>query len=136
MAELFRVLKPGGWAILQTPVDHTRDTNYEDPAITDPDARERAFNQCDHVRIYGRDYKGRLERAGFTVKVDDYLDEFLYACNDNGIIEELESRGFSVADDKNVIVGGYPNREELSKMLGLRPWATNEQILEELNCVL
>lgn len=72
----------------------------------------------------------------FDIDVDDYLDEFLYACNDNGIIEELESRGFSVADDKNVIVGGYPNREELSKMLGLRPWATNEQILEELNYVL
>lgn len=72
----------------------------------------------------------------FDIDVDDYLDEFLDACNDNGIIEELESRGFSVADDKNVIVGGYPNREELSKMLGLRPWATNEQILEELNYVL
>ena len=75
MAELFRVLKPGGWAILQTPVDHSRDTTYEDPTITDPDERERAFNQCDHVRIYGRDYKDRLERAGFTVTVDDYLED-------------------------------------------------------------
>jgi hypothetical protein len=27
------------------------------------------------VRIYGRDYKDRLERAGFTVTVDDYLEE-------------------------------------------------------------
>lgn len=72
MRELFRVLKPGGWAILQTPVDKNRATSYEDPSIVAPAERERAFGQSDHVRIYGRDYPDRLARAGFSVKIDSY----------------------------------------------------------------
>ena len=75
MRELFRVLKPGGWAILQSPVDHNRDKTFEDLTIVSPDERERVFGQNDHVRIYGIDYKGRLEKAGFLVKVDNYVEE-------------------------------------------------------------
>jgi len=75
MSELFRVLKPGGWAILQSPVDHNRDKTFEDPSIVSPDERERLFGQNDHVRIYGIDYKYRLEKAGFLVKVDNYVQE-------------------------------------------------------------
>jgi SAM-dependent methyltransferase len=37
MRELFRVLKPGGWAILQSPVDYNRDKTFEDPNIVSPD---------------------------------------------------------------------------------------------------
>jgi SAM-dependent methyltransferase len=75
MRELCRVLKPGGWAILQSPVDHNRDKTFEDPTIVSPDERERVFGQNDHVRIYGRDYNDRLEKAGFLVKVDNYVEE-------------------------------------------------------------
>lgn len=75
MRELFRVLKPGGWAILQQPVDPTRDKTFEDPNIVLPEERERVFGQKDHVRIYGQDYKDRLERTGFTVKLDNYTGE-------------------------------------------------------------
>ncbi|MPZ76522.1 MAG: methyltransferase domain-containing protein [Deltaproteobacteria bacterium] len=72
MRELCRVLSPGGWAILQTPIDTQRAKTFEDPTITSPSERERAFGQHNHVRLYGRDYKERLEKAGFTVKVDGY----------------------------------------------------------------
>jgi predicted SAM-dependent methyltransferase len=72
MRELHRVLKKGGWAILQVPIDNMRETTYEDNSITDPEKREKAFGQSDHVRIYGNDYVSRLEGAGFAVKVDDY----------------------------------------------------------------
>lgn len=72
MREIFRVLKPGGWAILQTPFEADRAQTYEDPSITSPAARIAAFGQEDHVRIYGRDYKDRLEEAGFEVIVDSY----------------------------------------------------------------
>jgi len=75
MSELFRVLKPSGSAILQSPVDHNRDKTFEDPTIVSPDERERVFGQNDHVRIYGRDYNDRLEKAGFVVKVDHYVEE-------------------------------------------------------------
>ena len=71
MSELFRVLSPGGWAILQAPV--LREKTYEDPAIVTPEERERLFGQRDHVRIYGLDYRDRLESAGFNVKVDGYV---------------------------------------------------------------
>ncbi len=70
MRELFRVLKPGGWAILQVPV--LREKTFEDPTVVLPEDRERIFGQKDHVRIYGRDYSERLEKAGFAVRVDSY----------------------------------------------------------------
>jgi SAM-dependent methyltransferase len=72
--ELCRVLKPGGWAILQVPI--TADTTFEDSSITNPRERERLFGQHDHVRRYGPDYKDRLTEAGFTVTVDDFATGF------------------------------------------------------------
>jgi predicted SAM-dependent methyltransferase len=75
LRELFRVLRPGGWAILQARVDHGRSTTYEDPAVTSPEECERVFGQRDHVRIYGEDYVERLRQAGFEVKVDRFVDE-------------------------------------------------------------
>ena len=71
MRELFRVLAPGGWAILQSPIDTERAKTFEDPTIVSPRDRERAFGQHNHLRLYGRDYKERLEKAGFAVKVDE-----------------------------------------------------------------
>lgn len=73
MGELYRILKPGGWAILLVPIDLERATTFEDPSVVDPKERERLFGQFDHVRIYGRDYVTRLERAGFIVRQDEYL---------------------------------------------------------------
>jgi SAM-dependent methyltransferase len=72
MREILRILKPGGWAILQTPFEPERENTYEDPSIVSPDERKRAFGQEDHVRVYGRDYQGRLEESGFLVTVDDF----------------------------------------------------------------
>jgi SAM-dependent methyltransferase len=67
MGELYRVLKPGGWAIIQSPMDLSLEKTFEDPSITSPSEREKAYGQDDHVRLYGRDYKKRLEQAGFQV---------------------------------------------------------------------
>jgi predicted SAM-dependent methyltransferase len=75
MKELFRILKPDGWAILQSPVDHNREKTFEDLNIVSPSDRERVFWQKDHVRIYGRDYKDRLKGAGFIVKLDNFVKE-------------------------------------------------------------
>lgn len=75
MAELYRVLKPGGWAILQVPIDMNRQKTFEDPTIKSREDRQRFFGQSDHVRLYGLDYKHRLEQAGFKVKVDGYVRE-------------------------------------------------------------
>lgn len=66
MSEVFRVLAPGGWAMLLTPYRADADTD-EDPDAT-PDERVRRFGQDDHVRTYGRDYPDRLRSAGFSVR--------------------------------------------------------------------
>jgi len=66
--ELYRVLKKGGTAILQVPISKISKETIEDLSITDPKEREAAFGQFDHVRIYGQDYKERLQKAGFKVE--------------------------------------------------------------------
>ena len=96
MKEIYRVLKPGGWAIIQIPIFHpVPDVTFEDDRITDPKEREKAFGQDDHVRLYGKDYPDRLRSAGFEVREDDYVqsltkevqeryalptDEVIYLC--------------------------------------------------------
>ena len=75
MKEFYRVLKPGGFAILQVPQDYSLEKTYEDPSITDPDEREKHFLQKDHLRLYGLDYAERLAAAGFTVKQDMFVKE-------------------------------------------------------------
>jgi SAM-dependent methyltransferase len=74
MAELFRVLKPGGWAILQVPISHVLRETYEDASIVSEMAREHAFGQYDHVRIYAVDYVDRLRGAGFELVPFDWTN--------------------------------------------------------------
>ena len=76
MKELYRIIKPGGTAILMVPFDENREITYEDPSITDPKERARAFGQYDHVRIYGRDYFDRLRAVGFEVNPVPYTTHF------------------------------------------------------------
>lgn len=69
MSEIYRVLKPGGWAILQVPHSPILEDTFEDANIIFPKERVKSFGQFDHVRIYGKDYKNRLEKAGFHVEI-------------------------------------------------------------------
>lgn len=75
LAEIHRVLEPGGWAILMCPVDGRLAKTVEDPAARTPAERHRLFGQSDHLRLYGRDYATRLAEAGFDVSGDHYLEE-------------------------------------------------------------
>lgn len=73
MGEIYRVLKPGGWAILQVPFfNPVPDKTFEDNSITDPRQREKIFGQDDHVRKYGKDYPKRIERAGLKAVEDQF----------------------------------------------------------------
>lgn len=67
MAEFFRVLTHGGWALITVPI--YSESTYEDFSITDPKERKKKFDQCDHVRKYGLDIIQRLERVGFEVEL-------------------------------------------------------------------
>ena len=66
IAELYRVLKSDGWALLQVPM--MAEMTYEDPSIVDPEERTKHFGQWDHVRRCGPDYAERLRAAGFAVR--------------------------------------------------------------------
>lgn len=76
MTEIYRVLRVGGWAILQVPIEYDLKTTYEDETIRSPEARQEAFGQVDHVRQYGLDYKDRLMNAGFKVSQIAYSESF------------------------------------------------------------
>lgn len=68
MRELFRVLAPGGQAILMVPILKTQLLTDEDPDEADPLQRIRRFGQDDHVRRYAReDYLARLRSCGFDM---------------------------------------------------------------------
>lgn len=75
LRELFRVLKKGGWAILQSPVNQNLSKTFEDLQVVSPEDRKISFGHEEHVRVYGRDYKKRLEEAGFSVRLDWYVRE-------------------------------------------------------------
>jgi SAM-dependent methyltransferase len=74
LAEIRRVLRPNGWAILMSPIDRRRDSTFEDAAIATPEERHRAFGQSDHVRLYGRDFAERVAATGFAVRTETYLE--------------------------------------------------------------
>lgn len=76
MKELYRVMKKGGWALMQVPQDFHRDKTYEDASITSPQEREKHFWQKDHLRLFGKDYPQWLEKAGFTVDEFDLNKHF------------------------------------------------------------
>ncbi len=76
LRELHRILKPGGWGILLSPVERDYEQTFEDNSITDPDERTRIFGQYDHRRIYGADYTDRLRSVGFEAADIDYCASF------------------------------------------------------------
>lgn len=71
MEELYRILQPGGTAILQIPQDLSREKTFEDDSITDPKERAKIFGQYDHVRVYGKDFFEKLRSIGFKVEEVD-----------------------------------------------------------------
>jgi ubiquinone/menaquinone biosynthesis C-methylase UbiE len=69
MAEIRRVLKPGGFAVLLVPLVVGVDETHEDPSIVSEELRWKYFGMGDHVRQYGkRDFVARLEAAGLKVE--------------------------------------------------------------------
>jgi predicted SAM-dependent methyltransferase len=65
LAELWRILQPGGLLIMGTPVIETWATTYENPEVQSAEERVLHFGQDDHVRYYGRDVRDRVLTAGF-----------------------------------------------------------------------
>ena len=75
MVEIHRVLDPTGRALIMVPVNPRLSETYEDPSVTDPDARKRTFGHPGHVRYYGPDVTARLAKSGFRVEPIEYVDQ-------------------------------------------------------------
>ena len=81
LAELYRVLKPGGWGILMVPIHQNLAEIDEDPAVRDMGERWRRFGQGDHVRAYNKGgFLQRVRQAGFIVRQYgvDYFGKFVF----------------------------------------------------------
>ncbi|MEL6736348.1 MAG: class I SAM-dependent methyltransferase [Pseudomonadota bacterium] len=73
--ELFRILTPGGHALLLTPYALDGKGTDEDPTISDPAEQDRRFGQWDHVRIYDREnFLTRMRKAGFDASLYDAFE--------------------------------------------------------------
>jgi SAM-dependent methyltransferase len=75
MREFYRVLKKGGWAILQVPYSPLLDVSLEDDTVVGREQRKKVFGQDNHVRMYGLDYSDRLRSAGFSVSLEGVGNE-------------------------------------------------------------
>ncbi len=67
LAEIRRILRPGGLAVLTIPITASWEESYENPAIKGNAERFRHFSQKDHVRYFGNDIKSRVYDAGLNL---------------------------------------------------------------------
>ena len=77
LAEICRILAPGGLAILSlpwAPFEHT----YENPAVTSRADRDLHFGQWDHIRFYGADAAERIAAAGFVVTTSSACEPYVH----------------------------------------------------------
>lgn len=77
MCEIRRVLKEDGKIIFSVPICEDEDT-YESTTELSESERLKQYGQIDHVRLYGRDVKQRLEKYGYNIveyKAEDILSE-------------------------------------------------------------
>lgn len=94
MKEFFRVLKPGGIAILQTPYSKLLINNFEDEGINTNELRLIFHGQEDHVRVFGeKTFFQSLTEAGFIVNRMKHAN----------FLKEIDSQYFGVSEEEDLI---------------------------------
>jgi SAM-dependent methyltransferase len=74
LAEIHRIIKPGGYAILQTPFSAKLHKTWSDEGVDNDHARLIAYGQDDHVRLYGRDIFDRFTTTNLTPNLLHHKD--------------------------------------------------------------
>jgi SAM-dependent methyltransferase len=99
MKEFFRVLVPGGWAILNVPVVAKQSADHrEQPRNI---RKETDARPDEHLRSYGEDYPDRMRGAGFEVEVVNAQDLF------DG--QSLEKMAMNRPETGSVYIGTKPS---------------------------
>lgn len=79
LQEIFRVLKPNGIAILQTPYSNVLEDNFEDSGINTDELRSLFYGQKDHLRYFSKKrFLNSLNKVGFKLEIVEhkaYFDE-------------------------------------------------------------
>lgn len=84
--EIFRVLKPRGVAILQTPYSSRLHSTWSDPGITTDKGRLAAYGQEDHVRLFGIDIFDRFSCSGLRADIKQHsIISKAYSASRHGI---------------------------------------------------
>ena len=86
LAECFRVLKPGGWAIVNVPVKGRATIDHRDAPLNPRRAGDP--RPAEHLRTYGADFAERMASVGFAMRVIDAAD----------LAKAEEQRRFGIAD--------------------------------------
>lgn len=73
LREIYRVLRPGGHAVLQTPYANGLTNTFEDPSILTELACLHAYGQEDHRRLFGKDFEHRVEGSGLRSAVTAHV---------------------------------------------------------------
>lgn len=94
MKEIYRVLKKGGCAIVQTPYSPNIKESFEDEIFTTENDRRKFFGQSDHVRIYGSDLFERLKSVGFKLDI----------ISNSEIFTSEESKRYGINDKEELIL--------------------------------
>lgn len=66
--QIRRILSPQGRAIIMVPIAEGCEKTFEDATFTSEDDRVRHYRQNDHVRLYGRDFRQRVQESGLNLE--------------------------------------------------------------------
>ena len=70
------------------------------------------------------------------LELSDYDSEILDDLTDDEMLNELKIRGYKVFNKNEYPSLDLATKEDICTILGLKKWATKEQILSELNIIL
>ena len=74
LGELFRILRPGGLAILSFPIVEGWSQHYDIGRLRTNDDRELHYGQWDHIKMFGANVRDDIRNAGFGLSESTALE--------------------------------------------------------------
>ena len=89
--EIYRILKPNGYAVLQTPFSKKLPSTFSDIKINTEYLKNYFYGQEDHLRVYGQDFIDIITKNRFVNNTQSHnqklsnIDSKIYGVNDQEI---------------------------------------------------